>query len=374
MTAVARIAIQDCPMLLGDLLLSGPPLPGVTASVPTVDDLSAAFPPGLPFVPRKLCQKIAVVSENLVVGWAGGYDTARAVIAELRRLDATERFTNESLQRHLDGLDPSVWAENGDRYSIGLVGFIRDPDNRIAQFGRSSFTLDTQLFGKVGLLGSGLDDFEKFFQQTQRLPEADNRAAMNALEQSIGFGLQMGGSLLRIELESPASLRQFYGGGYEIAVSELGKFKKLDDVTYVFWWVETDGPNLRGNLVPSRAFRYSYKQDLLRIRSVAFIPSGTKTIARQQLFLVPPVYRDVRPDEQVDQSLPPLNARWLCNYFLVRFGDGRLAIFARSAHQPKEKRWIRFEDFPGGVGFAVSQEFLKEVGKEILRESGVIKS
>jgi len=45
MTAVARVAIQDCPMLVADLLLSGPPLPDVAASVPTMDDLSAAFPP-----------------------------------------------------------------------------------------------------------------------------------------------------------------------------------------------------------------------------------------------------------------------------------------------------------------------------------------
>ena len=372
MTAVARIAIQECPMLLADLLLSGPPLPGVTASLPTVDDLSVAFPPGSPIVPRELCQKIAVVSENLIVGWAGGYDTARAVIGELRRLDVARRFTNESLQRHLDSLDPSVWAENGDPYSIALVGFIRDPDNRIAQFGRSYFNLDTQLFGKVGLLGSGLDDFEKFLQQTQQLPESDN-IIMNVLQQSIGFGLQMGGSLLRIELESPASLQQFYGGGYEIAVSELGKFEKLDDVTYVFWWVETDGPKLRGGLLPSRAFRYSYQDDLLRIRSVAFVSGGTGTIAREQLFLVPPVYRDVHPDEEADHSRPPLNARWLCNYFLVRFGDGRLAIYAKFAYQPQEKRWLHFEDFAGGVKVGVSQEFLKETGEEILCASGVIK-
>jgi hypothetical protein len=43
-------------------------------------------------VPRELCQKIAVVSENLVVGWAGGYDIARTVIGELRRLDAANSF------------------------------------------------------------------------------------------------------------------------------------------------------------------------------------------------------------------------------------------------------------------------------------------
>jgi hypothetical protein len=343
-----------------------PPLPGVTASIPTVDDLSAAFPPGAPFVPRALCQKIAVVSDNLIVGWAGGYGTASTVINELRRLDVAQRFTNHSLQRHLDSLDPSVWEE------IGLVGFIREPDSRIAQFGRSYYSLSTELFGKVGLLGSGLDDFEKFLLATRQLPEADN-ITMNALQRSIGFGLQMSGSLLRIEVENPASLLQFYGGGYEIAISELGKFKKLDDVTYVFWWVETDGYKVRGNLVPSRAFRYSYRDDLLRIRSVAFVPDGARTIAREQLFLVPPVYRDVRSDEEADRSLPPLNARWLCNYFLVRV-DGRLAIYAMLAHQPQEQRWLRFEDFAGGVRVEVSQEFLNQAGKEVLRASGAIKT
>jgi hypothetical protein len=360
-------------MLVADLLLSGPPLPGVTASLPTSEDLSVAFPSDSLIVPRELCQKIAVVSANLVVGWAGGYDTARSVIGDLRRLDAAQSFTNESLQRYMESLDPSVWAESGHPDSIGLVGFIRDPDRRIAQFGRSYFKMDSQPFGNVGLLGSGFDDFEKFLQQTQNLPEADN-LALNALQLSVAFGLHMGGSFLRIELATLASLQKFYGGGYEIAVSEMGKFKKVDDITYVFWWVEVDGPNLRGGLTPSRAFRYSYKDDLLRIRSVAIDSTGPRAIAREQLFRVPPVYRDVRPDEEADTTRPSLNARWQCNYFLVRFANGQVAILTKIAHQPQQQRWVRFEEFAGGVKVAVSQEFLEETSRAILRESGVIKS
>jgi hypothetical protein len=197
---------------------------------------------------------------------------------------------------------------------------------------------------------------------------------MNALQRSIGFGLHMGGSLLRIELATAASLKKFYGGGYEIAVSEMWKFKKVDDITYVFWWVEADGPKLQGGLAPSRAFRYSYKDDLLRIRSVAIDSSRPRAIAREQLFPVPPVYRDVRPDEEADMTRPPLNARWLCNYFLVRFADGQVAILTKMAYQPQEQRWVRFEDFAGGVRVAISQEFLEETGREVLRASGVIKT
>jgi hypothetical protein len=230
--------------------------------------------------------------------------------------------------------------------------------------------LQTEQFGKVGLLGSGLKDFERFFIKPPKLPDADN-ISMNALQRSIAFGLAMSGSFLRIELEFPESLQQFYGGGYEIAVSELGKFKKLDDITYLFWRIEVDGKDLRGNLVPSRAFRYSYNDDLLRIRTVTFARARTGLTTREQLFLVPPVYRDVRTEESADQSRPSLNARWLCNYFLVHDGSGLiLRIYAKVAYQPQEKRWVRFEDSKDGVTVAVAQNFLEDTGREILRELG----
>ncbi|MDO8730789.1 MAG: hypothetical protein Q7J69_06380 [Candidatus Omnitrophota bacterium] len=365
MTAVARIAIEECPMLLADLLLSGQPLPGVIAAVPTADDLSTVFPPGETRVPRGLCQKIAIVGDNLMLGWTGPCDIVHDVISGLVRQSAAQPFTNDTLRRYFDGLNQSVWKE------IGLVGFIRDPDRRIAQFGRSYLELSTELFGRVGLLGSGHGDFEKFFRHAQQLPKADN-IVMNALQRSISFGLHMSGSLLRFELATPASLKKFYGGGYEIAVSESGKFKKLDDVTYAFWWIKAVGPKLRGNLLPSKVFRYSYKDDLLIIRSVAFDGSAPRAAAREQLFRVPPVYRDLRPDEETGTALPPLNSRWLCNYFLVHFADGRVAIFTKVFHQPQEKQWVRFEDVPGGVTVAVSQKFLEEISREVLHESGVL--
>lgn len=120
-------------------------------------------------------------------------------------------------------------------------------------------------------------------------------------------------------------------------------------------------------------FRYSYKNNLLRIRCVAFDRGGSQSI-REQLFRVPPVYRDVRPDEEADATLPSLNTRWLCNHFLVHFADGQLAILTRVIYQPQEKRWVRFDDVPGGVAVAVSKEFIEGTGREILRESGIIKT
>ena len=145
MTAVARIAIAEYPMLLADLLLSGPPLSAPLALIPTVDDLSVVFPFNSERVPHGLCQKIAIVSPNLVVGWSGSYSTARDVISELRRRVVAKRYTDEDLQRDLNSLLPPHEADN----SIGLVGFTRDPDNRIAYWGRNYYRVKTKVFGKV---------------------------------------------------------------------------------------------------------------------------------------------------------------------------------------------------------------------------------
>ena len=203
----------------------------------------------------------------------------------------------------------------------------------------------------------------------QKLPEADR--IMNALERSVGFGLHMSGSLLSIEFANSASLKKFYGGGYEIAVSEMGKFKKIDDVTYAFWWAQVDGPNLRGGEVPSRAFRYWYKDDLLCIRSVAIDNSGPQARGRDQLLLVPPVFRDVRADEVADTTRPTLNARWLCNYCLVSFANGQGGILTKIDYKADGQQLVRFEDVEGGVNVSASPEFLEDMGQRILREFGI---
>ena len=59
-------------------------------------------------LPRDLCQKLAVVSKDLIVGWAGEYKVAREVISDLIQLNTAQRFTNASLQQHFDSLGASV--------------------------------------------------------------------------------------------------------------------------------------------------------------------------------------------------------------------------------------------------------------------------
>jgi hypothetical protein len=208
MTVVARLAINDYPMLIGDLLLSIEDPLASPSPVPTAENLSVMFPAGSACVPCGLRQKVAVVADNLVVGWSGALNTAWDVIAELKR--KAQLFTYETHTKHFASLSQRVWDE------IGLVGVLEESQDRVFHWGRKSREADTKLFGRIGLLGSGLNDVEKMLLDIPSLPVGLERTLLGP-EQALGFCLHLTGNLIQLELATRKSLAQFYGAGYEIA-------------------------------------------------------------------------------------------------------------------------------------------------------------
>ncbi len=364
MTIVARLAIRDYPTLIGDLLLSGPELPGFAPALPTVKDVAARFPPGSNPVPRATGQKIAMVTDQLVVGWSGQLGTARDVICELRRKSAITPFIMASLDQHFDSLSPAVWKD------IGLLGFIRDP-NGIARFLRHAEEMKTTLFGNVGLLGSGAADIEQFLTGLKQLPNAIERE-MNALEQSLGFALHLTGTFLSLEQMTAESISKYYGAGYEIASLMGERFEKMGDVTYIFWKAIAHDGQPWLDKQPMRLFRYAYIGDMLVIRAFSFECSGQSLRAHDDLHLVTPVYRDATPTEQswVDTPAtapaPALDARWLCNYILTTLPNDKFGVLTLVCLKAQgEDKWVKITETPVGTEIEVSQEFLDLVGRQI---------
>lgn len=372
MTVVARLAINDYPMLVGDLLLSIADPLASPSPVPTIENLSAMFPVGSARVPCGLRQKLAVVANNLVVGWSGSLNTARDVIAELKRKSQSQTFTYETLTKHFEGLSQRVWDD------IGLVGFLEESQDRVFHWwrGPKSVEVDTKLFGRVGLLGSGLDDVEKMLLDIPSLPVGLDRTLLGP-EQALGFCLHMTGNLMQLEIATRKSLAQFYGAGYEIATHIGGKYDKIGDITYMFWRAGIEGEAVRVAFTPYRAFRYAYANDMLAIRSVSFDDSKkTPVVTDQKLFFAEPVYRDATPGETAAITVPSLNALNLCVYFLVPTDIG-IAVLAAYHHKsyPTDKKWVTFTETPDGVtGIDVEQDFLQEVAKQILSVRSPISS
>lgn len=334
MTAVARLAIDNYPLLIGDILLSAPEVQGRNIRVPTVDDITNVFPVGSGFTPSGLRQKITVVGDNLVIGWSGMRIAAKVVIQELLERNKQEPFTNDSLMRHFGGLDESYWKQG-----LGLVGFVKD-SRGIAQFGFRYLNLNTELFGRVGLLGSGAENFEKFLQNLPCLPPPSRE--VNSLERSLACALMTSGAFLSSEIATHESLLNFYGGGYEIASLFNGKFSKLDDITYLFWHGDITDDGIRMNL--HQVCKYSYVNDVLLIRTATLseFAANTRLTIKQSVEVVPPIYREVTHEESSTFSRPAFDSKWLCNYYLVPHGNSDIAVFADVNYSVEGNAPIRF--------------------------------
>ena len=82
-TLVARLQIDDYPILLGDIALSSASIARPPAQVPTIGDTSKIFPSGCDKIVSGLCQKLAVIGGNLAIGFSGPRAPIARVITEL---------------------------------------------------------------------------------------------------------------------------------------------------------------------------------------------------------------------------------------------------------------------------------------------------
>jgi hypothetical protein len=363
MTLVARLAIKDFPLLIGDVLVSAPKSSAAPRSIPTVGQLSEDVLENAYHVPTGLYQKIAVISDNLVIGWAGTRVASKLVVQELIEQNAKQLFTNDTLMQYFEDLDHSIW-----QYGVSFVGFVKDAGG-VAQFGQRYMDLPTSLFGRVGLIGTGVEHMEKFLQSLPKI--ADPSRQVNALEHALSFGLITTGSFLAHEIATLDTLLTHFGGGYEIASLVGGKFAKLDDITYLFWYGKIDEEGAGFNL--HQVYKHSYLDDLLLIRSASlseFSSEEGQMITRSAIDVIPPVYRDAsagdlkRIQELASSRRPSFDSKWLCSYFIVPNEDSGVNVFAHVHYSASGDPPIRFLDERDRLVIAYKAEFLEGAIKQ----------
>jgi len=355
MTIVVRLSVNNFPLLIGDILLSAPEVPGHSTTVPTIGNITSVFPEGSGFTPSGLRQKIAIVSDDLIVGWSGNRSAAQFVIRELIEKNNVEPFTYDSLMRHFESLDESIWKQG-----LGFVGFITEVRGT-TQFGFWYLDLPTNLFGRVGLLGSGAEHFAEVLQGSS-LPAPSRE--VNDLERSLAYGLTLSGVFLSAEIATYETLLNFFGGGYEIASLSEGRFQKLDDVTYLFWKGEISDEGIRANL--NQVCKYSYVNDVLLIRTATFskFSKEAQLTINQAVEVVPPIYKDVTQKEFMSVTPPTFDSKWLCNYFLVPHPDRGVAVFVAVHYRGVKEAPIQFVEKEDQLIIGFEAKWLESITKQ----------
>ncbi len=317
MTLVVRMSVHEHPLLIGDILISSPEIPGRALNVPTIGNITSVFPEGSGFAPTDLTQKIAILGDKFVIGWAGSRLHAKAVISELLEENRKEPLSRYDLMSYFENMDASTASE------VDFTGWLWDAEG-FSYFGFGCQEFPSSALGEVGLLGSGSGEMKRYLSsQLTSIPLAT--MPINPLAQAYGLGLTISGVMLSDELASRHSLLNFYGGGYEIVSLLEGKFQKLSDVTYLFWHCIKIGENLGVNLY--QVSKYHYENDILLIRTAT--PSdhsiGIAQSTREEpndyvstVHVVSPVYRTIAEQERLTLTPPDLNSIWQCHYFILQ--------------------------------------------------------
>ena len=365
MTAVVQIIFKETnyPMMVGDILLSSKYYRPVDFIVPTHDS-SLGFPPEFKMVPCGLRQKLTVISDDLVVGWAGDAYPASELIKKLQEGNKREPYTLDSLNTYLNSLGPPFWQNN-----VALAGFIKEP-NRFGWFGRNAEYISTGI-GDIGLLGKGADRIKRYLPRMSILPDSSDRSG-HFLTEHLLTTLSLTGGLLSSEIRSGAGLDKLFGAGYELATLVDGAFKKVDDITYLFWNAWTDGNRVQIKF-PHRSLKISYLNDILVIRvdTLISLPNGTGiSTEKTECFFVEPIYRSVDPDELIGFVPQTLNSRVFCNYFAFHDRHRTETVLAGSEYVGTAgPSYIKFtEEGWQAKQFLVRDGYLDEVADHIRQQ------
>ncbi|MDZ4779301.1 MAG: hypothetical protein SGJ19_03510 [Planctomycetia bacterium] len=353
MTVVVRYGYKTLPAMMSDLLIAGQaPWERIGPMLPTTDDAWRTFTGARIKVPLGLRQKIALVSDNLVIGWSGFEIDAMNDISDIIDLNYVAPLNRSTFSAHL----------NRHPSKLQMVGFIQDDDGIVGFQTDGAVTFNTPILDQVAIIGTGTDPFTEAFMRDLR----PTRSTVGIPEEAIGIGLNVFDEFIFHELLNQYPLRQRFGGGYEFVRGVNGRFEKIADITYCLWMVNfgSDGKARIAHL--DRVLHFLYREDVLVIECAVF-PRGEGKLNFRRFF-VPPAHRDVRPHE-IDRGFITLNSRILRHSCLVTQGKRVLGTTgAVRFHTPEEDLDIQFVETPGFVETKVRDGFVEELEEMVNRQ------
>jgi hypothetical protein len=356
-TLIASFSIDHQPVLIGDLVLSGPEWSGSsTVGIPTIGDSRNIFPEGSGFVISGITQKVNILSENLMIAWAGRAFVAKTLLKDLADQIPPEGLTFHGLQEFLDR-----FRESKEKNDIQLIGCITEGPAAL------SFTLggerfNASSFGEVYLAGTGAADAKSILNSSELPIILDG--SMTPTTDAITRALIVAGHLLQLELNTGSTLLQYYGGGYEVATLVGGRLQKIGDVTYLFWIVDaTRDPMHLSN--PYHAVRIEYRNDVLVLRTARIGPDLQFV---DSAYLITPAFREISEDELLhDFQAPDMNSHFLVNVFWLKYSDGSTEWMCRVNYRSVVDKHINFRETGNGFDIQIEKSFLESIVQSIVK-------
>lgn len=364
MTVIAGLLLNNVPALLGDVLVTAPGPSDKELSTPTAGNVNTFFELQYAHVPA-LRQKVNILSDKVMVAWAGSYLHARALVREMKaELDRGSR--PEVITDILKS-----WPEE-DMKELSVITFARGEEKTTVGWYGPILDLKSSIFTRALLSGSGKEDLGALVRHMEkgdvfideRLPDPPKMAL---------YALSLGSQAAGWEYVTQENLSNYWGGIVEIGMYNGGVTSKVGEVLYWFWEFDIPSKTLRAH---STFIKQEYQNDLL----VTYTLSNDEA---PRIVVVPPLLSGYNDGAKVEIAPPKLSYKWLCSCVVMRDGETTVDIFStvellHGAHP------IRFESkrsVPLGGGLisssttaTIDKKYIREIEQQVGQRLGRLQS
>ena len=335
MTLIARANFNGVSFYLGDLLLSRKGKSGDAIDIPAANDINKLLPESSMRHVSGMVQKLNILSDRLIVAWAGSRSQAHTMIRELSELDrsATTLFRAD-IEKLIMGVPENDRDELSLIGSVCLPNYKQEGDLYIEHFSYRT-TKCTRPGEVIHVAGSGADDLINLMPRIvngrpppsnidEGLYEWVKQTAIGTLGQFVGQEMLLG-----------HNLPNWWGGAFETAVIEDQAFKKIKDTLFTFWRLLPDesGEFLHLGLIP-KFLKYDYFEDVLIVQKLdSEITSDEKLkIVSHDCRLYLPIHRTLKGEYDFSQiTFPTLEPTTLCCFTLFN-NNGNIKCGNRIYH------------------------------------------
>ncbi|WP_323161670.1 hypothetical protein [Pseudomonas fluorescens] len=352
MTLGISYALNQRLVVMGDLLVSGDEREH-DVSIPTVGNVTEVFPKGSGFSITGLTQKVIVICDHMVIAWAGHEVAATMAIRGLRTL-ADTGLTPKKLAIFLQQLPLDL-----GKLGLQLTGFfVYENQGYLVDFKERA--VESPNFTDLRLISNGAEVFEELLGKYQWMPGASGGVEADRGEY-LSTTMMLAGMLLELELKNKAiSLHRYFGGGYEVVFGEAGAFRKLDDVTYVYWNMQVTGDGV-GITKPFYIQKQFYRDGNLVIMPIRLSSGGPaqNAIVGDEVYVVQEPGGGKRMEDLNPADLPSYNSRNTCHYFI----EGETTrVFTRFQYRkdPKEND-LTIVESGAGKQLKIRKSFLEAI-------------
>jgi hypothetical protein len=363
MTLIAAFAPQGYPVVFGDLLLTGPRSRSDRPVAVPANSEAHNFFGDAEWGIAGLQQKVNLVGKKCAIAWAGSWLGARIAISGLQAIAESEPLTPSRILQYLQ-IVPDLAA-----HEASFVGMV-STEQGIHQFRFRAGTLDSEALGQVFFAGSGsaaVEEFSKISFNTDTKVTGTPTVA----DLGIAKALNLGGLLLQSEFrggDSAATLRQMFGGGYEIAYFDGEEMRKYGDVTFVFWEALLTPTEVHVSF-PQFLLKQVYIDGNLLIRSAQITVASQgepPKVVNEQRHLIRPLLPEPTKLNPLVHGGFSFESRMLFHCIAVRDSNRPLGIYTRvQGYAADSEITIGFPGTDGQIAFRFRHDTLEEIAASI---------